>query len=1233
MNKNQNHRTYQRITSAVFRKTKEKYGGLSNMAGGFPLSINDIKIRTSEALYQACRFPHLQDVQYIIIQQRSPMTAKMKSKPHRKKTRPDWFNVRVNIMRWCLRIKLVQNWKKFGSLLISTGDRPIVEESKKDDFWGAKPKGEDILVGKNVLGRLLMELREQLLSPNAELLTKIIPLEIPDFLLYGKPIGVIEGPIYEDIIIKDIERRPKVEELIQQDAAITNRVTEDQHLFDSKPSNTDTNQEDESKGSLIPKECKRLAEVDFPIAKVSSSSLLETARRASHPKGLHLWWARRPLAACRSVLLALLLPDPADPNCPKHLLKIMREVLMDAPGRPLRWEASSKTPEGLRKIALEFIAEFSHPDNAYNSGYIRCVRNLVNKLNSGEAPLVYDSFAGGGSIPLEALRLGCEAVGSDLNPIACLILKSELELIPRYGYELSDKLIEAGKVIEERYRACMKDYFVEEGSSAIPIAYFWARQATCESPNCGVKFPLASSFWLCKKKGREAALRMSISSDEQNLVWEIFNPRKDSEVPLGTILNGRGRCPKCDAALTNDRLRSQLGQYNGGIERARLIAAVTLNSATGQKLYRNANSEDIKAAEKAILDLRKIMEKNIGDTLSPIPDESIPNTELRRVSAPLYGCNSWQDLFIPRQRLSLYMLINEIKKYVAETGKNNLLPLLALAFGKVLRHWNSNAKWHTKSENVAGAFGRQAIPMTYFFPEQSPLLSDGAGSWLNAVKSVAASMQTIVGLGNLGQSFHADACNVPLPSDSVNVWFTDPPYYDAVAYAHLADFFYVWIRRLLPDDPLFRTPLIEKAQECVVDRPHSQSPSHKGADWFEKKVGDAMTEGRRFLNEDGIASVVFAHNTTEGWEAIITGMLKAGWVITASWPIMTERRARLNARDNASLAASVHLICRPRAEDAPVGDWAKILNELPKVVGDWMERLQTEGIRGADLVFACIGPALEIYSQYLKVEDPEGNEIPLGGDPEAKEPHRRGYLAYVWETVGRIALEQVLGTEEAKARNSAAGALEEDARLTALFLWTRQSTNGNQEAGKEKKRAALEDRPKGYNLIFDVVRRFAQPLGINLPKWEGRIIETKKGVVRLLPVSERSKQLFGQEDARSVAYALEREPKTDPQILLFPELEAERIPKVRGRGRRRSKKGIISDASFEESPEATTLDRVHAAMLLQSGGQANALRAMIKSEQERGSEFLRLANALSALYPKGSEEKRLVRAMLLAVPR
>jgi hypothetical protein len=251
-------------------------------------------------------------------------------------------------------------------------------------------------------------------------------------------------------------------------------------------------------------------------------------------------------------------------------------------------------------------------------------------------------------------------------------------------------------------------------------------------------------------------------------------------------------------------------------------------------------------------------------------------------------------------------------------------------------------------------------------------------------------------------------------------------------------------------------------------------------------------------------------------------------------------------------------------------------------------------------------------------------------------------LAYVWEVVGRTALEQVLGTAEARARNSAAGALEEDARLTALFLWTLQGTNGVQanegaeESGEESEEDEEEEAPRrkrpGFSLIFDVVRRFAQPLGIHLPEWEGRIIETTKGVVRLLPIAERSRQLFGEEGASAVADRIERTPTGQVQLGLFTDSGVE--PEVKGRGRGRKKAAAnVGDEALRTHREATTLDRVHAAILLQAGGRTNALRALLEAEQQRGQDFLRLANALSALYPKDSEEKRLLDAMLLAVPR
>ena len=252
-----------------------------------------------------------------------------------------------------------------------------------------------------------------------------------------------------------------------------------------------------------------------------------------------------------------------------------------------------------------------------------------------------------------------------------------------------------------------------------------------------------------------------------------------------------------------------------------------------------------------------------------------------------------------------------------------------------------------------------------------------------------------------------------------------------------------------------------------------------------------------------------------------------------------------------------------------------------------MGRLQGEGIRGADLVFACIGPALEIFSRYSKVVDPQEREIPLGGEPEAIEPYERGFLAYVWETVGRRALEQSLGTPEARARSGMTVVLEEDARLTALFLWTLQSTNGqdgsgaglNKVSGMESDEEDDEDsapkvKVRGYNLVCDVVRRFAQPLGIDLSRWEGRIIETKKGVVCLLAVSKRAKQLFGQGGATHPADWIDEQPRGPIQLTMFPEPPENRVPKVLGSGRSRRVARDIGNIELRADREATTLDRV-----------------------------------------------------------
>ena len=523
----------------------------------------------------------------------------------------------------------------------------------------------------------------------------------------------------------------------------------------------------------------------------------------------------------------------------------------------------------------------------------------------------------------------------------------------------------------------------------------------------------------------------------------------------------------------------------------------------------------------------------------------------------------------------------------------------------------------------------RALPIVWDFGE-SNYVADASRSWVSAISSVAKVLESVSWKLPSGQMQQADATEHPLPDQSALVWFTDPPYYDAVPYADLSDFFLVWLKRMLPEYPLLRDSfdpdnlLSPKSREAVQDETKKYEGQSKDRQWFEETMAKAFAEGRRVLNEDGIGSVVFAHKTTEGWEALLSGMIRGGWTITGSWPIVTEMGSRLRARDSAALATSIHLICRPRPENAPVGDWASVLRELPVRVANWMDRLQDEGVRGADLVFACIGPALEIFSRYRAVETADGRTIGL---PE--------YLEKVWEVVGRAALNEILGAAEAQARNGFSGALEEDARLTALFLWTLQSTDTAQENDQPEQEDDTGDdditaktATKGFSLPFDVVRRFAQPMGIDLDHWTGRIIGQDKGIVRLLPVTGRGSNLFGKDGAAAAADSIANDPQANPQQTLFPEMDA--APSTGGRSRKKT--GVRADAELRTT-DATTLDRVHAAMLFQASGHAGALRKWITDEQERGPDFLRLANALSALYPRGSEEKRLLDAMLLAVPR
>ena len=448
---------------------------------------------------------------------------------------------------------------------------------------------------------------------------------------------------------------------------------------------------------------------------------------------------------------------------------------------------------------------------------------------------------------------------------------------------------------------------------------------------------------------------------------------------------------------------------------------MTLRSGHVGRHYRLSTKADYAAVLKSQERIAKVLddwECGGKQLLCPVPDEPTPigggSGAGRAFSLQRYGMLQWGDLFTARQKTALTVL----GKSIASVPTNRSLEgLLAMICTKLSERCNSLVNWSLAVECPDHLFKGNAIPMGWDFAE-SNILSGSSASILqtvgNLVQNAAA---TVFDGGSPSSPQQANAVDHPLPDQTASVWFTDPPYYDAVPYSDLSDFFLVWFKRALPQNPLLNdpfdpdNPLSPKAAEAVQDETKQVDERPKDRAWFEETMARSFGEGRRVLREDGVGSVVFAHKTTEGWEALLAGMIRGGWTITASWPIATERYSRLRARDSAALATSVHLVCRPRPDDAPLGDWADVLHELPRRVADWMERLQDEGIRGADLVFACVGPALEIFSRYRAVETAEGDLVDLAA-----------YLEKVWEVVGRSALQQVLGPAEAWGGDGMAGA-------------------------------------------------------------------------------------------------------------------------------------------------------------------------------------------------------------------
>ena len=1051
---------------------------------------------------------------------------------------------------------------------------------------------------------------------------------------------------------------------------------------------------------------KRLIEVDLPIARISAHARREKSIRHGHISTLHTWWARRPLAACRAVICATLWPDPVDNLCPpqfrENAFRIIDQLRTKvvtggispdqrtafAPVSRMTFPNNNQDLHGLRQTLLDFIAEFANWDLSTNKFFLEASRALTQSAHEslggepGTQPLVVDPFAGGGSIPLEALRVGADVFATDLNPVPVLLNKMLLEYIPKYGQRLADEVREWGEWVKREAEKDLADFYPKDPDGATPLAYLWARTILSEAPDkreTPVEVPLLRSLWLATKTGRKRALRWArdsrgkITTEDVVVTYiidnkptpllvtrplfDLFAPEKDNEVEGGTVARGSVTCPITGFTTRVESVRAQLKKRGGGGNDARLFCVVTTRASEQGRFYRLPSKEDLAACTAARETLSKLQEEQPVSTLSLIPDEEISLNELRRISVPLYGIRHWGNMFSPRQGLALATLA----RLVREAGEhmrarkpmappkrrsariNGGIPActpeslnstvddcsrglseavqtcLAFAVNKLADKLSTHTGWKSTAEYMGGhTFGRQAIGMVWDWCEANPMLQ-ASGSWRAEVDWIVEMVEyAAMSIRHPGHCEQASATAHPLPNDSAAAVVTDPPYYDAVPYAYLSDFFYVWLRRtLMSVHPyILKDASSPKAEEIVVDRPHKLSQSHKDISFYERELARAFSESRRIVHPYGISCIVFASKITASWEAILKAVIDSGWIVTGSWPIDTEMETRLAAMGQARLGSSVHLVCRPRENldgtlrNDAIGDWGDVLQELPGRIHDWMPRLATEGVVGADAIFACLGPALEIFSRYSKVEKANGDVVPLSD-----------YLEHVWATVSSEALSMIF-------KDADAAGLEPDARLTAMWLWTLNTgtspTNGAEGREPDSDEASEEDEeesisaPKsdGFVLEFDAARKIAQGLGIHLEKIPS-VVEVKGDKARLLPVAERTKYLFGKE-AVDAPTTKKKPKKKDTQLSFFEALQeadaAESVEKPELKA---------------PPPGSTVLDRVHQAMILFAAGRGEALKRFLVEEGiGKEGRFWKLAQSLSALYPPGIDEKRWVDGVL-----
>jgi putative DNA methylase len=880
---------------------------------------------------------------------------------------------------------------------------------------------------------------------------------------------------------------------------------------------------------------RRLIEVDFPLKEVSEESVKEKNIRHGHISTLHIWWARRPLAASRATTYAALIPAP-------------------------------NNDEELRE-KLKFVAELSKWENSLNQQLIAKARKEILDFFDGRAPRVLDCFAGGGSIPLEALRLGCETIALEYNPVAVLILKAALEFPQKFSnlkvrIEKAEQKTLSGEVeakevpkllydvqkwgnwVLEEARKEISIFYPADPDGSIPVGYIWARTVKCQNPSCGAEIPLIRQTWLAKKENRKVAYKVIPRGNK--VEFEIREGKEiDFDPSKGTVARAKVLCPCCNSGLSDKEVKKQFQEGKAG---QRMIAIVLHNPKKHVKIYRLATEKDIEVfteSEKYLERKRKKLKEEWE--YDPIPNEPLPRERLKGFSGfriLLYGFHKWSDLFNPRQKLVLISFVEKVRsafKKMIEEGCDEeyakaVIGYLALLISRVSDFETNLCRWHPQWEFIPNTFARQALPMSWDYAELNlfaPILTGTFESMLRQITRVISVICKIDGFST--SIIQSSAISLPFPDNYFDAVITDPPYYDNVAYNDLSDFFYVWLKRTISDlyPNLFATPLTPKSEEIIKDPARG-----KDIVFFEEMITKAFREISRVLKPEGIVCIVFAYKTTEAWETIINSLLRSDLILTASWPIHTEMKKRLIAQQKAALASSVYMICRKRSEQK-IAYFNEIREAVEHRIRKKLEQFWEQGISGADFFVSAIGPAVEVFGQYSKVEKLSGEEVSV-----------KELLEYVRKVVSEFALERVL-------KRADLGGVDAETRFYLLWRWT---------FGNAK-------------VLFDEAIKLSRPMGVELTElWNsGSFVKKEKEFIRVLDPRERAK-----------------------------------------------------DSAFMKRTKFNSMiDVLHYVLILWEKGDKSKIKEVLEETGYASNEiFWQVAQAISEVLPEGDKEKQLLQGFL-----